>query len=964
MLRAIFGWIVSALPTPDSPRRRLPAALVAVLLIFGLHAATTATAAPAHVSLAGAWRVGLDPTDVGQKDAWFERPLASEVDLTLPGTTDLAGLGFPLDPETLRYDTGFPYTRFPGVAEPERADARGFLARRHLYLGAAWYEREIDIPAAWRERVVELFLERAIWRTDVWVDGRHCGSADSLATPHEHVLGVLAPGRHRLTLRVDNRMLVNLSTITHAYGPETQTRWNGVVGRIELSARSPLALRRLQVHPAADRRSARVVASVEVAEGQDGKGLLRLALHREDGRGKPLATREVAVRPGPGAAVVVGVLHWDAPAQAWDEFHPVRYRVTGELVPAAGEASSASVLFGFRHVERDGRALRVNGRRVFLRGTLDCAVYPRTGHPPMAVAEWLKVLGTVREYGFNHVRFHTWCPPDAAFEAADRLGLYLMPETAAWVDDWTRETFSRPSAIGKDPAVTEFVRAEIGRIGEAYGDHPSFALFCIGNEFGMQGTDWEAVAAWVEEAKRADPRRLYTGTAARRNLGPDDFWVTHAANGKGTRGVGPARTDWDFASAASSSPVPLIAHETGQRPVFPDYADLLPKFRGPLLPSNYVRLCDQLRTSGLAPQTKAFERASARFQMVQYRAEHEAMRRTADYAGYQLLMLNDFTGQSEALVGILDPFWESKGVVRAAEVRAWNAPTVPLARFARYTWNTTDEFRASLEVAHHGPGELSAARASWELRTRAGRRLGGGRWEGVRVPTGTVTPLGEMAVSLTGLDRATALRLDVQVGAARNHWDVWAYPPDEVLTPNNVAVVTAWDPATETLLAEGRRVVWLAHGTKGPRAAQTGFESVYWSAGWWGSAFSSLGVLCDPGHPLLAGFPNDGHSDWQWRELTQGATTLLLDGAPTGYRPVVQPVPDFHFNRLLGQVFEARVGPGRLVVCGYDLRSDLAGRPAARQFRRSLLEYAGSRRFRPTTGLSPEFLRGLAARGE
>ena len=101
---------------------------------------------------------------------------------------------------------------------------------------------------------------------------------------------------------------------------------------------------------------------------------------------------------------------------------------------------------------------------------------------------------------------------------------------------------------------------------------------------------------------------------------------------------------------------------------------------------NLERYRRALVANGLGGQMKDFVRASARFQLTQYKAEHEAMLRTRGYAGYQLLMLNDFTGQSEALVGILDPFWETKGVVSAAEVRAWNAPTVVLARFAKFVW--------------------------------------------------------------------------------------------------------------------------------------------------------------------------------------------------------------------------------------------------------------------------------------
>jgi hypothetical protein len=145
---------------------------------------------------------------------------------------------------------------------------------------------------------------------------------------------------------------------------------------------------------------------------------------------------------------------------------------------------------------------------------------------------------------------------------------------------------------------------------------------------------------------------------------------------------------------------------------------------------------------------------------------------------------------------------------------------------------------------------------------------------------------------------------------------------------------------------------------KNSYTARTGFESVYWSAGWWGNKFSSLGVLCGPWHRALKEFPNEGCSDWQWRDLCAGATTFDLTGAPTGFEPIVQPVPDFHFATLLGQVFEAKVGRGSLLVCGYDLTNNLNQRPAARQFRRSLFRYVGSYEFRPAIELPLSWVEG------
>lgn len=914
------------------------------LAALGLMSLTIALASTqTSLDLAGEWRLRLDAEDAGLAANWAAAPLATTDRIQLPNTTDLAGLGFALDTNTMSHATPFPATtRFPGVKEPVRADEHGYLVRRHLFVGPAWFEREVEVPPAWQGKPVVLRLERALWKTEVWVNGRSAGACDSLAAEHCHELGALDPGRHRLTIRVDNRLIHNLSTVTHAYGPETQSRWNGIVGTLALEAVEPVAIRSLEVFPAPNRLSVRVVARVMNATGSSAQRKARLEMFPLPGE-TLVASATVDLDCPPGSSTHETTLELAAPAPAWDEFHPVRHRLVARLDSAA----LATAVFGFRHIEGVGRELRLNGRPIFLRGTLDCAVYPKTGHPPMSIPKWERVLGVVKEYGFNHVRFHTWCPPRAAFEAADRLGVYLQPEAAAWVDDWGIETVTRPPPMGRDPQVTAFLRAELRRMSEAYGNHPSFLLCSIGNEFGNRSTDWDCVNRMVEEIKSRDPRRLYTGCGARKHLPADDFWFTHDS-GASTRGVGPANTGWDFARASEASPVPLIAHETGQRPVFPDYDRLLPKFTGPLLPLNLERLRRGLIDSGMVGQLPDFVRASARFQLTQYKAEHEAMLRTRGYAGYQLLMLNDFTGQSEAHVGILDPFWESKGVVTAAEVRAWNAPTVLLARFQKYVWTADESFTAKIEVAHFGAQDLPGQRLAWALANDHGATVAEGRLGAPSIPVGRVTEIGEIQAALAAVREPMQLRLNIRLADVANRWPLWVYPASAVEPePAGVRVTRTFDGSAVQTLERGGKVLLLAHDLKNPFAARTGFESVYWSAGWWGNRFSSLGLVCDPAHPALEQFPNAGVSDWQWRDLLAGANTFDLTGAPPLLRPVVQPVPDFHYNTRLGHVFEAKVGDGALLVCGYDLTQDLEQRPAAKQFRRSLFRYVGGSGFRP-----------------
>ena len=117
----------------------------------------------------------------------------------------------------------------------------------------------------------------------------------------------------------------------------------------------------------------------------------------------------------------------------------------------------------------------------------------------------------------------------------------------------------------------------------------------------------------------------------------------------------------------------------------------------------------------------------------------------------------------------------------------------------------------------------------------------------------------------------------------------------------------------------------------------------------------TLGILCDPGHPALAGFPTESHSNWQWWHLVKSSRAIVLDATPRPWRPIVQAIDNFARNHKLGLLFETRVGPGRLLVCTIDLPR-LQHRPEARQLLASLLAYAASDRFAPDTEIQPEIL--------
>lgn len=905
----------------------------------------------------------LDRANAGVAGRWFASPLAGSARVQLPGALAAQGHGDAPAPDSpwtgTIFDRGyFTAPEYAAFRPPAVTKLPFWLTPERIYVGAAWYQREIEIPAGWVGRRVVLSLERAHWQTRAWLDERELGTRDSLAAPHEYELGAFAaPGRHRLTLRIDNRLIVEVGENAHSVSDHTQGNWNGVVGAIELRATALAWIDDLQVYPDVAARSVCVRGRVGAIEASSRPATAQLTCG---------GAEVAATLTDDGRFEATLALGADAPL--WDEFTPALHTLTARL--PNGDARAVS--FGLREIRRDERRLLLNGRPLFLRGALDCAQFPRTGHPPTDVAEWRRILGAIREHGLNHVRFHSWCPPEAAFVAGDKLGMYFQIEAGTWPNAVAVLAFNSPRGIGDGASVDAWTLAEGERILRAFGNHPCFVLFAAGNEPGGP-QHREYLARWVEAMRALDSRRLYTGTAGWPELAENDFHVlpeprAHQwGDGLASRlNATPPATVADYRASVERRDAPVISHEIGQWCAFPDPAAAA-EYTGPLRPSSLEILAAGLRERGLEARAVEFARASGRLQFACYKEEIEAQLRTPGLAGFQLLGLQDFTGQGHAPVGVLDPFWQTKGYASAAEFRRCCAPTVLLARLPRRVFTAGDTLEADLEVAHFGARPLAGAVARWRVENAAGGVLAQGEFAPRDVPLGTPFALGKIRAPLGAAARAQRLRLvaDLAGTAIENDWNVWVYPATEPApAPHGVLVTRTLDARAEDALRGGGHVV-LSGGRGRARGdalgrVELGFTPIFWNT--WCTqrqAPHTLGLVCDPQHAALAEFPTEAHSDWQWWSLLRRADALIVDALPRELRPLVEVIDDWYTGRRLALAFEARVGAGRLLVSSVDLVDDLAGDPVARQWRASLLAYAASEAFAPTVEVTTEAVRAL-----
>jgi hypothetical protein len=917
---------------------------IAAAILTVLSWAAAAAVAAETLSLSGPWQFRRDDRNVGLAQKWYEKlpPAPKDVPCTihLPGTTDEAKAG---------------------LANTKKPTLDG-LYRTNVYTGPAWYQRQIEIPAAWKGKRITLFLERVRWVSQAWLDGKPVGQPqDSLIAPHVHELGIaVEPGKHTLTLRVDNTPKINLGVFVSALYGGTPTDMNGIVGRIELAATPPVWIDDVQVYPDVDRRLVNVTVRIGNATGRPAVVSASCGLSTPTTPFIP----DVGVQTfrAERAETLISIsLPMPGDTKLWDEFQPSLYNIA-VAIGRDGRTDDADVrviTVGFRKFAARGTQFTINGRPLFLRGTLECAVFPLTGYPPCDVPAWQRIYRIMKSYGLNFIRFHSWCPPEAAFAAADIEGIMIQAEG--------------PQAnvpAGEDPRRDAFTEQELLRMVRTYGNHPSFCLMTLGNEYG--GSD-AVLSHWVDMLIKEDPRHLYSSASAAQITSNRQF--TEA----GPRGIHGPGTEQDFRDTIAKDDRPRIGHEIGQWTFYPNF-DEMKKYTGVLKPRNFDLVRDSLAAHGMLDLAPQIFQATGRQAMLLYKEEIEVLLRTPGHAGFSLLDLHDYPSQGTALIGPLDPFWDSKGFVAPEVHRQYCGPSVPLLRMPKRTFTADETFTATADIAHFGPADLDAARPRWCIRDAFGREVAAGALPALRVPTGQVTPLGTLRASLA--KAAAPCKLTVSVSLENsdivNQWEIWVYPPapgtaalaagtdfiirrhvgdaNGKLSPpakDTVVVVSRkWDDRTRAALAKGERVLLmpedrLANSLPGK------FLPVFWSPVWFPSQKpNTMGILCDPRHPVFAQFPTEFYSNWQWWDLLEGSRSVILDDAPAEFRPIVQVIDNLARNEKIGNLFEARVGKGRLLVCTLNLSGNLQQRPAARQFVRSLYNYLASDEFLPREELT------------
>ena len=934
--------------------------LVALLLTAGFYSACTQQLPPdtrSRISLEGNWGLQLDTAGTGIAPDWLTKSCTDS--LFLPGTTDMGKMG--------TYNTDMTLTTG--------------LSREYVFEGKALYTKQIRIPEEWDGTSVRLVMERTK-PTTIWIDGKEVGANNDISTAQQYDLSsYLFPGTHTVAILVDNGKQAVPEKVygsSHAYSASTQTNWNGIIGDFYLESAPLCGIDEIQLYPDVAKKVVTARVTLRNPDKGVGKGILSFyaeAWNTDKQHKTPVQTVEVDwTKPEQELELALG-----DKALLWSEFTPALYRLSVSL-KTDQSVDTEQATFGLRDFKTKGRQFTMNGKTTFLRGKHDACVFPLIAHTAMDVKTWRHYFQVAKQYGINHYRFHSWCPPEACFEAADIEGIYLQPELPIW-----------GNIDIDDTELCDYLLKEGRNLHRAYSNHASFVMFGLGNE--MSGE--EGLAMLIQTFKKEDNRHIYASgsnnylgfkgkqadedyfTTCRVGREDDKQFNTHArasfsfadAYDGGYLNHTYPNSEMDFSSANALCDVPIISHETGQFQVYPNYEEIK-KYTGVLKPRNFEIFKKRLEEAGMIDQAHDFMMASGKWSALLYRADIEMNLRTPEWGGFQLLDLQDYPGQGSAYVGILDAFMESKGLIAPEEWRHFCSEVVPLFCTEKFCWTNDEALTGEVEIANYSESDLNGKQLSWVLTDSKQQVLDKGVLP-LQVKQGELAKVGTLKPAIASVRKAEKVTLALSIDGTpyRNDYSLWIYPAaDKEVVPSEDICVTDDLDAHLKYLTEGGKVLWFPSKDKHKDQTVGGlFQTDYWNYRMFRTICENLdrpvspgtlGILTDPGHPALADFPTEFHTNWQWFPIIKQSYPMILDRLSDDYRPIVQIIDNVERNHKLGLLFEFKVGNGKLLVCMSDLKA-VQDKPEARQFYRSILEYMESSAFAPSYSLSAKDLQDL-----
>ena len=952
-----------------------------------------------RILLNGKWHVVLEDGTTGQMD--------------LPGTLDENGIGH-RDVGANQWHPDAVLGNAAGEIDKDAPIATRFT-RRHTYEGEARISRKITVPDYGTDRLFVLAERARALR--LLVDGEACSvfRQGTLSTPYIFELTGAAPGEHEFTFLSDNSypgMPKAAIYYSSAATDETQTNWNGILGECSMYTRPQNFIDSLRVYPRAVKKEEKNKAGgyvldvcVELAPGakkvyKDAKIILQSEALAAGELEDTQTLTEIISYSGEGLAEAgtdkeenpktMEIWFRDLPlrenVKLWDEDEGNLYEMAVTLdngmsaEDKGGSTAECRTRFGIRSFGDNGSGrLALNGRAIFLRGEANCAEYPETGHPPMTIPEWKEMLLKYRSYGINFVRFHSHCEPEAAFAAADELGMLLQPELSHW---------DPKDAFGTEESY-RYYRAELVDLLKTYANHPSFVMLTLGNELQAQDEGRERMRELVRTAKRMDPTRLYANGSnafyGEEGCDPEsDFYTSQSCKDVVIRGTfsgmrgylnenypSADRTyDEAMAEIRKEYQKPVFSFEVGQFEVLPDFEEL-ESFHGISDPVNLKLIKKRVEERGLLPTWEKYVEATGELSRLAYREEIEAAMRTRELSGISLLGLQDFPGQGTALVGMMNSHLVPKpyDFARPERFREFFQECRILVKLPHYTYEAGERLIAEVEAANFGKRNIEGV-FCWTL---AGKKSvsENGNCEPAEIKSkntviatgedteiticrpGSYTEVGSLDIPLDFVEKNTALTLKVRIGDSISAYPIWVYRKTTPVCPENVYETRAFDVKTREILQNGGRVYLSPDADKEslPNSIKTQFTTDFWSVGTFADQEGGMGQLIDTEHPIFKEFPTDFHTDWQWWIMATKRAVIL----PHPMKTIITEMDSYAFLRPMAQMIEFRCLKGKVLLSTMELHKSQQY-PEVRALQASIYTYLSGENFEPAEEITEEEL--------
>jgi hypothetical protein len=910
-----------------------------------------------QIKLDGTWQLKLDYKNEGIQDKWFNLTFNEEV--TLPGSLD---------------------ENKKGNATHDSTDLH--LTRPIAYYGAAWYKKTIEVPASWTTKHVVLIMERTKV-SRVWIDSIDMGTNNHVFVEQVYDLsGKLTPGKHTITLLIDNTEKLVPVAGSHAYSEDTQTNWNGVIGRFCLEASSTSYIDQVKIET--DIHSKKIKVLAKIVKNSSSLKNPEISIQADSWNAGPaqnLPEIKYPVSLSSNETTVDLTYDMGENANLWSEFNPALYKLNVKLLDNGNAIDVIVENFGMHEFKTNGKQFVINGNPTFLRGRHDACVFPLTGYPPTDTTGWLRMFRIAKEYGLNHVRFHTWTPPQAAFLAAAMEGIYLQPELPNW---WAMNV--------KDTAQIAYMMTEGKSILDNYGNYPSFVMFALGNEIYQ---DRNVLKKMVADFRNYDNRFLYAQGSNNFGGNPsfaegDDYWTSFrvalekedcstdvrssisfvdSKEGGVLNTIYPSTT-FTYSKALEYSPVPVIGHEIGQYQTYPDYNEIT-KYTGVLRAWNFELFRKKLIAKGMGDQANDFFKASGALSVICYKADVENAIRTPHFGGFQLLDLQDYPGQGTALVGLLNAFMESKGLVTPQEWRQSCNRVVVLGIMDKYTWKNNEKIRASIRIANYDAVDWIDKTISWTYTNAANAEvLAQGKIEHNNILKGGLSEIGSTELNTTSNKALKVIfTISIEGTEVKNSYPLWIYPANpDIQAPENIIVANKLNNEVIKKLNEGKSVLLFPNADGALKNSVPGqFITEFWNyamfngfadnkkSGW---SPGTMGILTNPSHPIFTDFPTEFYTNWQWWYIIKNSRPVILDNTDKAYRPIVQVIDNINRNYKLGLIFEFKIGKGKLLICAANLQA-IKNQPEANQLLAGIFEYMQSSAFNPKDNISTDVLKNI-----